>query len=93
VARAVFLVMDRDQEVAMATARTAARPQARDDAQYAPPRRGWMLAALLGAMFLGSVDIAVANIAARRSARGCTPAVVSWNWWCPVTRWPTRRCW
>jgi RNA polymerase sigma-70 factor (ECF subfamily) len=30
---------------------------------------------------------------ARRSARDCTPAAASWSWWCPATRWPTRRCW
>jgi hypothetical protein len=45
----------------MATARTAVRPPARGHARAAAPRPGWMLAALLGAMFLGSVDIAVAN--------------------------------
>lgn len=47
----------------MVTARTAVRPQAGAHARAAPPHPGWVLAALLGAMFLGSVDIAVANIA------------------------------
>jgi MFS family permease len=55
--------MDRNQEVAMVTARTAVRPQAGARTRAAPPHPGWVLAALLGAMFLGSVDIAVANIA------------------------------
>jgi MFS family permease len=55
--------MDRNQEVAMVTARTAVRPQAGAHTRAAPPHPGWVLAALLGAMFLGSVDIAVANIA------------------------------
>lgn len=47
----------------MVTARTAVRPQAGAHTRAAPPHPGWVLAALLGAMFLGSVDIAVANIA------------------------------
>lgn len=47
----------------MATARTAVRPPTDEHARAAPPRPGWVLAALLGAMFLGNIDIAVANIA------------------------------
>jgi MFS family permease len=47
----------------MATAGTAVRPRAGEHARPAPPRTGWVLASLLGALFLGSVDIAVANIA------------------------------
>jgi MFS family permease len=47
----------------MATAGTAVRPPIDEHARAAAPRPGWVLAALLGAMFLGSVDIAVANIA------------------------------
>jgi MFS family permease len=39
----------------------AGRPAARDGASARP---GWALAALLGALFLGNVDVAIANIAA-----------------------------
>lgn len=39
----------------------ASRPAARDAASARP---GWALAALLGALFLGNVDVAIANIAA-----------------------------
>jgi predicted MFS family arabinose efflux permease len=56
-------VIERNQEVVMATASTAARPRAGDEVRQAPARPGWVLAALLGAMFLGNIDVAVANIA------------------------------
>jgi MFS family permease len=55
--------MDRNQEVVMTTARTAVRPPAGEYSRAASPHPGWVLAALLGALFLGNVDIAVANIA------------------------------
>ena len=45
------------------TARTAVRPRTDERTRAAPRRPEWMLAALLGALFLGNVDIAVANIA------------------------------
>jgi MFS family permease len=47
----------------MATVRTAVRAPAGEHAHAAAPRPAWALAALLGAMFLGNVDIAIANIA------------------------------
>ena len=47
----------------MAAAQTAVRPPADAHASAAEHRPGRVLAALLGAMFLGNVDIAVANIA------------------------------
>ncbi len=47
----------------MAAAQTAVRPPPGAHARAAEHRPAWSLAALLGAMFLGNVDIAVANIA------------------------------
>lgn len=47
-------------ETPQAGARPAGRPGARHAAAARP---AWALAALLGAMFLGNVDVAIANIA------------------------------
>ena len=55
--------MNRNQEVAVAAAQTAVRPPPGAHARAVGRRPAWSLAALLGAMFLGNVDIAVANIA------------------------------
>src|SRR5262249_6890002 len=68
---------DRNQEAAMATAaalpapaiarppgRTSTPPGAESGTGHAAEHRSaWALAALLGAMFLGNVDVAIANIA------------------------------
>ncbi len=47
----------------MATVHAAVRAPAGEHTPAAAPRPAWALAALLGAMFLGNVDIAIANIA------------------------------